>query len=325
MIFIIVADTNTTDLQKTTHKFILGVSKMKKKLSLLFALFAALFLTVSNTRAQTAKTKNDSAVLYEISGKNLKKPSYLFGTIHLICEKDMFPAEKLKSYLSQTEQLMLEINLSDPAVMQQAAKGYLLANGKTAKDYLKPEEYAKVDEVFKNYLGVSYDRFQHFKPVLASVFLLTSPKVIGCQPPAAYDLFLMQTATANKMPILGLETVDAEFAALDAQPIERQIEALNKLAANPEKSFGEFKTQYQLYLAQNSDALYDLTIRQFKTDGLSQTKLLDERNAAWIPVIEKDINAASSFIGVGSGHLGGKKGVVNLLRAKGYKVMPIRL
>ena len=298
---------------------------MKKKLSLLFALFVLVFLTVLTIPAQTVKTAVNSGLLYEISGKNLKKPSYLFGTIHLICEKDMFPAEKLKSYLGQTEQLMLELDLDDTDVMQKAAKGFVLADGKTMKDYLKPEEYTKIDEVFKNYLGVSYDRFQTFKPVMATVILLTSPKVIGCQPPSAYDIFLMQAATANKMPILGLETVEAEIAALDAQPLEKQIESLNKMAANPEKSFDEFKTQYQLYLAQNSDELYNLTVRQFKADGSSQIKLLDERNASWIPVIEKNIRVAPSFIGVGAGHLGGKKGVVNLLRAKGYQVKMIKL
>ncbi|MGI9034945.1 MAG: TraB/GumN family protein [Pyrinomonadaceae bacterium] len=295
-----------------------------KKLLLLLTIINAFAFGVSNARAQAVKTTNDSALLYEISGKNLKKPSYLFGTIHLICEKDMFAKEQLKSYLSQTGQLMLELNLSDPAVMQQAVKGYLLPDGKTTRDYLKPEEYAKLDEVFKNYLGVSYDNFQNFKPVLASVVLLTSPKIIGCQPPAAYDTFLMQTAAANKMPIVGLETVDAEFAALDAQPIEKQIEALNKLAADPEKSFADFKKQYQLYLAQNSDELYNQTVDEFKKDGSSQVKLLDERNASWIPVIEKNIAEEPLFIAVGAGHLGGEKGVINLLRARGYKVTPIR-
>lgn len=298
---------------------------MKKKLLLLSALFAALSLTISDAQAQKSRPAANSGLLYKISGKNLKKPSYLFGTIHLICEKDMFPAEKLKSYINRTEQMMLELDLDDPAVMQKAAQGMTLPDGKTMKTYLKPEEYAKLDELFKNYLGVSFDGFQTFKPIMTSVLLLTSPKVIGCQPPTAYDIFLMQTATAKKMPIFGLETVEAEFAALDSQPLDKQIEALNKMAANPKKSFGDFKNMYQIYLTQNSDKIYELIDGQLKADGMSQEKLLDERNTNWIPVIEKNIRATPSFIGVGSGHLGGKKGVVNLLRAKGYKLTPLKL
>ena len=62
-----------------------------------------------------------------------------------------------------------------------------------------------------------------------------------------------------------------------------------------------------------------------KDDQDFQEKLLNERNAKWIPVIEKNIALTPSFIAVGGGHLGGEKGVINLLRKKGYKLTPIKL
>ena len=46
----------------------------------------------------------------------------------------------------------------------------MLADGKTAKDFLKPEDYAKVDALFKDYIGVSYDNFKNFKPFLLRPF-----------------------------------------------------------------------------------------------------------------------------------------------------------
>ena len=79
---------------------------------------------ISGANAQAAKTQiADPGILYKITGKNLKKPSYLLGTFHLICEKDLFSQETIKSYVNQTEKLMLEIDLSDPSVMQKAALG----------------------------------------------------------------------------------------------------------------------------------------------------------------------------------------------------------
>lgn len=319
------ADTNKTDLKKICINLFGGIIKMKKKLLLLSALFVALLLSVSNIQAQTKTTVSDSALLYEITGKNLKKPSYLFGTIHLICQKDMFPAEKLKSYLGQTEQLLLEIDMDDQSVIQKAVKVSMLADGKTIKEYVKPEEYAKIDELFKNYLGVSFDNLQSFKPLISQTYLLTSPKVLGCQPPVVYDNFLAQTAAAAKMPVIGLETIEQQFAVIDSQPLEKQLKALNEAAANPEKGFGEFKTLYQIYLTQNSDAIYNSLVSQMTADGYNLTKFVDERNVNWIPIIEKNIRVTPSFIAVGGGHLGGKKGVVSLLRAKGYKLKPIKL
>jgi uncharacterized protein YbaP (TraB family) len=60
-------------------------------------------------------------------------------------------------------------------------------------------------------------------------------------------------------------------------------------------------------------------------EGNSQEALLDKRNQNWIPLIEKNITSKPTFIAFGAGHLGGKNGVVALLRAKGYTLTPIRL
>lgn len=299
---------------------------MKKKLLSLFTLIAALFAGISETNAQSAKTQTaDSGILYKITGKNLKKPSYLLGTFHLICQKDLFPQATIKSYVDQTEKLMLEIDLSDPSVLEKTAKGAMLADGKTAKDFLKAEDYAKVDALFKDYMGVSYDSFQKFAPFMTSTILMMSPKIIGCQPVPGYDKLLADTAAANKMPIVGLETVEDEFAAINAQPLDKQFEALRKIADNPEKSATDFKNLYRIYLTQNSGELYKTMEAQMTEDKTSKEKLLDERNAKWLPVIEKNIAEKSAFIAVGGGHLGGDKGIISLLRKKGYKLTPIKI
>lgn len=297
---------------------------MKKLLSLLLAA-ATLAFAASGTKAQTRTANENSAILYEITGKNLKKPSYLFGTIHMICQKDMFSADRLKNYLGQTEQLLLEFDMDDPAVIQQAVKASMLADGKSVKDYVTAEEYAKIDAVFKANLGFSFDALQTYKPMISQTYLLSSPKVIGCQPPVVYDNFLAQTAVAQKMPVIGLESVEQQIAVIDSQPLDLQLKALKTTAENPQKDFDEFKKLMALYLSQDTDNLYKYIAEQFKVAGYSQTKMLDSRNKNWIPIIEKNIAEKPSFIAVGGGHLGGENGVVKLLREKGYKLTPIKL
>ena len=298
---------------------------MRKKLLILTALAAIFIISVSTkTNAQTKTPANDSALLYEITGKNLKKPSYLFGTIHLICEKDLFPAEKFNAYVGKTEQLILEFDLDDQTAIQKAVRLSVLADGKSIKDLVTAEEYAEIDAVYKKYLGVSFDLLANYKPLISQTYLLTSPQILGCQPPVVYDNLLAQNAVAAKMPVIGLETAEEQIAVIDSQTIADQIKALKKTAANPDKSINEFKTLYQKYLAQNSDEIYKYIAGQFKAENYSQEKMLDIRNAKWIPVIEKNIAEKPSFIAVGGGHLGGEKGVVNLLRAKGYKLKPIK-
>ena len=295
---------------------------MKK---ILLLLFIFTFLGASNIQAQTPKPVVTSAILYKITGKNLKKPSYLFGTIHLICEKDMFSAEKLKSLIDQTGQIMLETDFLDPAALQKAAVASKLLGGKTMKDYLTKEEYAKIDEYFKAYMGISFDLLNAYKPIFATTAVLSSPKILGCQPPVIYDKFLAETAVAKKLSVVGLESIDAQMAAADSVSLEQQIREMKEAAADPEKTIADFRKLSATYLSQNSDALYALTESEFKKSGYSQPKMLDNRNINWIPVIEKNIAVTPSFIAVGGGHLGGKNGVVKLLRAKGYILTPIRL
>ena len=322
MIFRSVVDTNTTDSDNIRIKSIWLEEKMKKIISLLF-IFT--FLVVSNIQAQTSKQVTTSAILYKITGKNLKKPSYLFGTIHLICEKDMFSSHKLKNLIDQTGQIMLETDFLDPAALQKAALASKLLGGKTMKDYLTPEEYAKIDEYFKTYMGISFDYLNSFKPIFATTAVLSSPKMLGCQPPIIYDKFLAETAVAKKLPIVGLESMDAQMAAADSVSLEQQIREMKEAAADPEKTIAEFRKMSATYLSQNSDQLYNLAESEFKKTGYSQAKMLDNRNISWIPVIEKNIAVTPSFIAIGGGHLGGRNGVVNLLRSKGYTLIPIRL
>ncbi len=300
----------------------IGAIKLKKKLALSLL---SVCLGVSSAGAQGAKTAVNSTLLYEITGKNLKTPSYLFGTIHLICEKDMFRTETLKSYLDKTAQLMLEFDMDDKAVVQKAMAYSMLKAGKSVKDYVTADEYARLDALYKTYLGVSFDLLQRFKPMISGTYLLTSPKLMVCQPPIAYDMSLAKIAAANKMPVLGLETAEEQIAVIDSEPLDKQIKFLHEIGTNPQKSIAEFQTFYKLYLTQNSDALYDLAANEMKKQGYDQAKMLDRRNINWIPLIEKNIAEKPTFIAVGAAHLGGKNGVVKLLRAKGYKLTPIKL
>ncbi|NJM54168.1 MAG: TraB/GumN family protein [Blastocatellia bacterium] len=110
----------------------------------------------------------------------------------------MFGMEKLNDYIDQTEQVLMELDMDDPTVMQSMAGGMAMSGGKTLKDYLNAEQYAKVDEMFKSFMGISVDAVKNYRPMFLSVMISTSPKSIGCQAPGSYELSLTQTAAAKK-------------------------------------------------------------------------------------------------------------------------------
>ncbi len=276
--------------------------------------------TVKKAVSQTATT----SLLYKISGKNLKKPSYLYGTIHIICPTDMFSFNTLNSIFNETESLVLELDMDDPNVMKQMMTGLNMPEGKKLQDLLTPEKYAKVDEMFKSVLGVPVDVLKQFSPTGLSIIISTNPKAVGCAKPDSYETKFIEMATKAKKSIEGLESVEDQVSALSKTPLEKQAEDLYKMSLDPEKAIVQFKELITAYKQQDSDKLYDFISKSSAENPDFKSDLLDTRNKNWIPKIEKIIAEKSRFIAVGGAHLGGKNGVINLLKGKGYKVTAIK-
>ncbi len=92
---------------------------------------------------------NQKALLWKISGNKLKQPSYLFGTIHMIPEKDYFMPAYVESALSKSKKVIFEINtddMSDMSMMGSLMDMMFMEEGTTLKDLLNEEDYKKVKD-----------------------------------------------------------------------------------------------------------------------------------------------------------------------------------
>jgi uncharacterized protein YbaP (TraB family) len=314
---------------------------MKKFLPLTFLIISALILSNFAVSAQVrgrvkgqvkkpakpaVKPADESTgLLYEISGKGLRKPSYVFGTIHIICQKDMFSMDTLTGYIDKTQQLMMELDMDDPTVMQSMSSDIFIPGGKSITDYLTAEESAKVDEMIKSSLGVPLDRVKTIKPVMLEAMLMASPKALGCSPPSSYELSFVQIAGKEKKPISGLETAKFQSDLLSKAPLDKQAKGLYKLAQDPQKAFDQFNDMLAAYKLQDMVKLKEQIDKQMAEEKDFAGDMLDNRNKVWIPKIERAIKLKPTFIAVGGGHLVGDNGVVNLLRKRGYTVKAIKL
>jgi len=274
--------------------------------------------------AQAKASEDSPSLLYKVTGKGLAQPSYIFGTFHAICSSEMVPFEKLDTYLTQSDQLMMEIDMDDAVEMGSMGKALIIPDGKTIKDFMTVEQFAKVDAMITNLLGYSAENVKMVKPSMLMVLAVTSPKAIGCTP-TVYDLSLMQNAVAKKKPVVGLETVASQIKVIDSKPLDKQAKDLYEMAADPEKSINELKKMMAVYKAGDAEKLFELTESMMTSDKEFQIRLLDERNIAWIPKLEAAFKEKPTFVAVGAGHLGGKNGVIKLLRKNGYKVTTVKL
>lgn len=271
----------------------------------------------------TCAQAQDNALLYEVSGNGLLKPSYLYGTFHLVCPADLTITDATKKAIGDAQQVYLELDMDDPTMMQGMMKAMMMTDGKTIKDYLSADDYALLETYFKQKMNMNLDQMGKLKPIgLMSMMYMT---VLPCQP-ASYDMTFAQMATTDKKEVLGLESMDAQLAALDKIPMKEQLKGLVDMAKKPDEAKKEFNDLLAAYKAHDLAKMMNMMkTSQFSGGDFTQFEdsLLGERNANWIPVIEKAASQKPTFFAFGAGHLANDKGVINLLRKKGYTVKAV--
>ncbi|MCT4643567.1 MAG: TraB/GumN family protein [Carboxylicivirga sp.] len=262
------------------------------------------------------------SLLWKISGNDLEKPSYLFGTIHLICPDDYFIPENLPEALKQCKQLVLEVDMSDPTLMQKMQAGMMNPQMKNIKADLSEEDAKIINDALVKAMGMGIDQLGIMKPWALSTMIAVTMG-LECKQPAQYEMELMKMAKEKEMPLMGLETVEAQLAVFDNIPYTRQLEMLTDGIKNIEEDKALFVKMVDHYKAQDVFGLYKLMLEQDEMADFGEY-LLDGRNKNWIPILTKSMNDKACFIAVGAGHLGGENGVIALLRAKGYKVEAVK-
>ncbi|NNT72230.1 TraB/GumN family protein [Flavobacterium sp. IMCC34852] len=261
--------------------------------------------------------KSENSLLWKISGNGLSKPSYLFGTIHITCDATL--SEKVKKALDNTEQLCLELDMDDPGMQGQMLNSMMMKDGVTMKSLTTEADFKIVDAFLTNNIGYSAEILNPVKPFMIATMLY--PKMLGCEMQSV-ETELMAIAKAQNEEVIGLETVAEQLAVFDAIPYKEQMNELVITAKdNMQRDKTELNEMMALYQTENVEAMLTFTE---KSPNVMTSKYIDimlnNRNNNWISRIDKIAKTKPTFFGVGAAHLGGKQGVIALLRKAGFTV-----
>ena len=286
----------------------------------LTALFRVIIISIALLSFQTWG-QDANSLLWEISGNNLKKTSYLFGTIHVLCPGDFKPDDPLKSRLLTVDRLILEMDMTDPELMPSLMQAMMMKDGMTLHKLLSAPEYEKIDRFFSDSIGISITAFSHNKPFILTSLLFTY--ILHCTPQSVEEQ-LTNLAGEYNITVSGLETPQQQAALFDQIPYRTQAEMVLRMIDNLPMAREEFTRLLNLYRSQSVQKLYEYASKsQFDFNGFDKI-LLADRNSKWVSHIERLSPDSASFIAVGAAHLGGKKGLIQLLKNKGYKLSPVR-
>jgi uncharacterized protein YbaP (TraB family) len=282
--------------------------------------YTLICFTSHNLQAQ-APADTTHTLLWKISGNGLKQPSYVFGTMHVICNADFYMPDSAKAAADRAKQFVFEIDLDDYGMMQQIMAGKNMNGNTRLADLMKPAQYDSLGRFLKDSLAMDIADHTRTKPLLLGGVLMQN--MLRCET-ASYELYFLVMAMTNSSSINGLETVKEQAGFMDSIPYKKQAEMLLQSMREFSKSKKELQELIHLYKTQDVQALQ--AGFEEKDGGLAdfQPLLLSDRNKRWIPQLEKYMKTEPAFIAVGAGHLGGKEGVLQLLRDKGYVVEPVK-
>lgn len=261
------------------------------------------------------------SLLWKIEGNGLTAPSYLYGTIHAICPADIEITEEMKDAIGNTAQVALELDLDDPRLMVEVGHYSFLPKDSTLNDLYSKEDFAELDNWFRDTIGISLTPMNNIRPLFLFGFLIE--KAMYCKP-KSYEEIFMAMAKAQGKETIGIETPQEQLEAFATIPLREQADMVMQMVRHMDSTRAAFLSMTELYKKQDIEGLYHLVQNSGIEYGRFDAELLTKRNHRWIPRILEIAGEKPTYFAVGAGHFAGENGILELLRKQGLRVTPVK-
>lgn len=277
-----------------------------------------------NSAAQKNKPSKYPSLLWEITGNGLKKPSYLFGTMHVSNKLAFHLSDSFYYAIKNCDVVGLELNPQswqvEMANMQDAQIQIRSFAYKAGNDYINKESF-KIEEFDKKLKYALSDEPQQVNSLLYRSYSQTA----DFEENTYLDLYIYQTGRKLGKAAAGMEDYLAtEQLILEAYQDMAKEKKKKKIYTENESVYDIAEKIQDAYRRGDLDLLDSLEKKTSQSDAFTE-KFLYKRNEIQANSIDTIIKNRSLFVGVGAAHLPGNRGVIELLRKMGYKLRPIKM
>jgi len=283
-------------------------------------LLSFLFWGLSVTAQQRAGSYQ--GLLWEITGNGLQKPSYLFGTMHVSSKLVFHLSDSFYLDIKNADVVALEL---DPQLWQDQMFRFenlqsnlrYFTQGAPA-DFINEKSFQpeKYDDRLKSALS-------NEPTIINGLLYRTYRNRADFEEDTYLDLYIYQTGKKLGKQATGVENF-FQTERLIMEAAQDMLKDKKKKAPNMDgaSSFDlERKTQ-EAYRKGDLDLLDSLEKLMEPSEAYME-KFLYRRNEIQAASIDSIVKKHSLFVGVGAAHLPGKRGVIELLRQKGYILRPV--
>lgn len=276
------------------------------------------------------KNKNYPSLLWEISGNGMKKPSYLFGTMHVSSKLAFHLADSFYIGIRNADVVALETN---PESWQEDMSKYDLGNN----DYGGYAMNYGGAETPNDYLHINTLRFYKYDKKIERA-LYSNPSTINNLLYRSYgnassdfeedtylDMYIYQCGKKWGKKVAGVEKY-GESMKLMAEAYKDAAKDKNKKERSYDQEDGYSSNKLQeAYRSGNLDWLDSINKYNSFSSAFDE-KFLYRRNEIQAGSIDSILRSGQSlFVGVGAAHLPGTRGVIEILRRQGYRLRPVKM
>jgi uncharacterized protein YbaP (TraB family) len=250
---------------------------------------------------------------------------YILGSIHFM-KKEFYPLNKrIEGAFDKSTVLAVEANVDDVSKLdiQGLMEKAFYPSDDTLEKHVSAETYGRVKKAFEAF-GIPAWLIDKQKPWFLALTLESLALVkLGFDPGYGIDVHFLSEASGKKK-IKELESIDYQINLLSGFSDGEQEAFLLSTLKDLNSYEKEVDKLLDAWVSGDTGGVESILKEStIKDEGMASVydKLLYERNRNMVSKIEGYLKSGEPhFVIVGAGHLLGERGIINLLRQKGYQI-----
>lgn len=249
---------------------------------------------------------------------------YLLGSVHVMRPEHYPLADAYERAYAEADRVMLEI---DPfrdkpeTIARLSTEMGVINDGESLQDFMSPGGYRRAMKLAGE-LGVASEMLNRLEPWLAALTVLGQQTArAGFQFGIGIDNYFADRAHRDGKTISGLETADYQISLFDGLSANVQEDMLLQTLENAGSLREDMMELVNLWLTGDVESLNQIALEDVDKYPEVYENLLLRRNRNWMPKLARELRKGGTvLVVVGSLHLIGDDGVVDLLRERGLSV-----
>jgi uncharacterized protein YbaP (TraB family) len=252
------------------------------------------------------------SLLWQITHPDLPFPSYLFGTMHMRRLGYLPILPTALHHMASCKMFLAEMDL-------EAELPTTMPSGKDWYAGLSDRKFDRMARMIHKLTGASTQQIR-FLPPLYWVNSISTTMVTAQGPVFYLDQHLWKQAGRLQMERGGLETVEEQAAIYLNIQLDQQLKMLLDITRNVSRFRKHLLAMNKRYEQGDLHQLYQSTRTSM---GKLRRSMLYNRNRIMAARLIPHLFQAPVFVAVGAAHLPGYKGILRLLKEKGFRNTPL--